>query len=174
MGTTSYMVKVSSPKKELEKIINSLDVKILESKIKNAIMYAAVQNKNGFVDCIIIKFKNNPYFEYKIMDESEYPYYFDCPVEILNLLSVTDNKLANDWRKACLNNFNDNPKNNIGKIICFEKPLMINGIEAYEFLIVKEVNSIIYRSNIVGGKFKINLQNLKGTYTIKDDFTRID
>jgi len=174
MGTTSYMVKVSSPKKELEKIINSLGVKILESKIESSIMYSAVQNQKGFVYCIIIKFNNNPYFQYKIMDESEYPYYFDCPIEILNLLSVTDNKLANEWRKACINNFNDNPKNNIGKIICFEKPFIINEIEVYEFLIVKEGNTIRYRSNIVGGKFKINLQNLKGAYTIKDDFTRID
>lgn len=137
-------------------------------------MYSAVQNKKGFVYCMIIKFNNNPYFQYKIMNESEYPYYFDCPIEIINLLSVTDNKLANEWRKACINNFNDNPKNKIGKIICFEKPFIINGIEVYEFLIVKEGNTIRYRSNIVAGKFKINLQNLKSGYTIKDDFTKID
>ena len=29
------------------------------------------------------------------------PYSFDCPVGILDLLSPTDNELANEWREKC-------------------------------------------------------------------------
>lgn len=40
-------------------------------------------------------------FAYKDMDESALPYYFDCPKSILDTLSPTDDKDANEWRKRC-------------------------------------------------------------------------
>lgn len=40
-------------------------------------------------------------FNYKNMDETMCPYSFDCPVGILDLLSPTDNELANEWREKC-------------------------------------------------------------------------
>ena len=43
----------------------------------------------------------NGEFGYKDMSEEMYPYYFDCPVEILNLLSHTDSENAIEWRKHC-------------------------------------------------------------------------
>lgn len=40
-------------------------------------------------------------FGYKDMDETMLPFFYDCPVGILKLLSPTDNESANEWRKRC-------------------------------------------------------------------------
>lgn len=56
-----------------------------------------------FASVFLTSVKNNDYynFAYKDMDESMMPYYFDCPMSILNLLSPTDNERCNEWRAAC-------------------------------------------------------------------------
>ena len=38
-------------------------------------------------------------FSYKDMDETEHPFYYDCPKSILDLLSPTENERALEWRK---------------------------------------------------------------------------
>ena len=43
-------------------------------------------------------------FAYKDMSEDMKPFYYDCPVSILKLLSPTDNETANTWRAACYEN----------------------------------------------------------------------
>ena len=46
-------------------------------------------------------------FGYKAMDESYGPCYFDCPKSILNILSPTDNEFARNWRKKCLETYEE-------------------------------------------------------------------
>lgn len=41
-------------------------------------------------------------FGYKDMTEDMGPFYCDCPIGILALLSPTENKNANEWREKCL------------------------------------------------------------------------
>lgn len=43
----------------------------------------------------------NQYFNYKDMSEDMGPYSYDCPVSILDMLSDTDSKCAQEWRAAC-------------------------------------------------------------------------
>ena len=38
---------------------------------------------------------------HKSIDETMGPYYFDCPLRILNAASPTDNTDAQEWRQAC-------------------------------------------------------------------------
>lgn len=38
-------------------------------------------------------------FGYKDMEESMNPFYYDCPIGILNLLTETDSEWANEWRE---------------------------------------------------------------------------
>ena len=45
-------------------------------------------SKNGFGN-----------FCYKDMDETCGPYYYDCPMKILNLLTETESEYANNWRE---------------------------------------------------------------------------
>ena len=40
-------------------------------------------------------------FGYKDMDESMNPFYYDCPIGILKLLTPTKNELALEWRATC-------------------------------------------------------------------------
>ena len=40
-------------------------------------------------------------FNYKDMDETVDPCYYDCPKGILDLLTPTDNEWANNWRSKC-------------------------------------------------------------------------
>lgn len=43
-------------------------------------------------------------FSYKDMDESMGPYQYDCPKGILDVLTPTENEMANEWRKLCYEN----------------------------------------------------------------------
>ena len=43
-------------------------------------------------------------FSYKDMVETMGPYRYDCPKNILDLLTPTDNEYANEWRKLCRDN----------------------------------------------------------------------
>lgn len=40
-------------------------------------------------------------FSYKDMDESVGPCYYDCPKNILDILSPTDSEFAKEWRRKC-------------------------------------------------------------------------
>lgn len=76
------------------------------------------------------------WFGYKLMDETEGPYYYDCPDSILKLLSPTENKIANEWRKACKKytikrkEFKNLP---IGTVIKFNDKLATKMKPAYQF-----------------------------------------
>jgi len=64
-------------------------------------------------------------FGYKEMDESMHPYYFDCPAEILDLLTDPINESALEWRKRCRENLAKQqaqvPK---GTVVRFGAPLL--------------------------------------------------
>ena len=50
-----------------------------------------------------VDYRPDEYFSLglKDMDESEHPYYYDCPARILDLLSPTDDPNALRWRESC-------------------------------------------------------------------------
>lgn len=56
-------------------------------KVWAAVTRISLGNENGFR------------FGYKDMEESMNPFYYDCPIGILNLLTETDSKYANEWRE---------------------------------------------------------------------------
>lgn len=65
-----------------------------EDKPENSIVFAAI--------CLTLtNIKEYYNFSYKDMDETCGPYQYNCPQSILSLLTPTDNKYANEWRKAC-------------------------------------------------------------------------
>ena len=83
------------------------DCKVLKSAMKGKIYYCALQTPEGdVIGQVVITSGTNrrdPYFNfgYKAMDETDGPYYYDCPKSILNLLTPTDNEYANQWRNEC-------------------------------------------------------------------------
>lgn len=91
---------------------------VLKSSMVGSTYYAAVKKTKfatetepelscvfGVVCLTSTNMKDYHNFAYKDMDETCGPGYCDCPKGILDLLSPTDNEWANEWRKACYENF---------------------------------------------------------------------
>ncbi len=83
--------------------------RVLASAYKMPAFYAAVEKVHKEtgerqVWAAVIKvtqIRGNYGFCYKDMDETEGPYYHDCPSKILDLLTPTDSAYANEWRAKC-------------------------------------------------------------------------
>lgn len=87
---------------------------VLHSTVIGSTYYAAVkktkfateteaESSEVFAAIVLTKTDIKEYynFYYKDMDETCGPHKYDCPNKILDLLSPTDNKYANEWRKMC-------------------------------------------------------------------------
>lgn len=88
-------------------------MEVLKSSMVGSTYYAAVRTTNSQTgyDCTwaavcltSTKWDDGMNFGYKDMDETMYPYAYDCPKGILDLLSPTDNENALAWRKKCEEN----------------------------------------------------------------------
>lgn len=69
-----------------------IDIPKEEQRVFGVVFLTSVDNKDYYN------------FAYKDMDESMGPYKYDCPKSILDLLTPTESKYANEWRKACYEN----------------------------------------------------------------------
>lgn len=78
---------------------------VLKSSMMGSVYYAAIQNTKGEVFAVVVltKVDNSDWFNFgmKIMDETQGPCYYDCPVSILKLLTETTFEYAQEWRKKC-------------------------------------------------------------------------
>lgn len=121
MGWTSYHAKhykngKVDRKAECDSVLNHETEKhkytVLKSTMKSTVYYGAVEHidkEENTREVFAVVFltagqdKRDPYynFAYKDMTETMYPYYFDCPKSILDLLTPTDNETANRWRAKC-------------------------------------------------------------------------
>ena len=105
--------------------LNRGHYEVVKSAMRGAIYYAAVkhlvkyvgrdedgksiyeslpkEDQSTFAAVFVTSVDNNDYynFSYKDMEESMGPCYYDCPVNILNVLSPTDSEFANNWREQC-------------------------------------------------------------------------
>lgn len=77
---------------------------IVKDIIVGNVYYAAMKSsKSGEIWALIVVTETDGNeFGYKDMDETCGPYYYDCPIGILKLLSPIENKYAQEWRKNCL------------------------------------------------------------------------
>ena len=109
MGWTSYYVGTEMTAKERQRELDDMnnmgDFKVLKSAMRGSTYYAAIERTNGekrmvFAVVTLTSCRDGE-FAYKDMDESEHPYYYDCPKGILDLLTPTDCKSANKWRENC-------------------------------------------------------------------------
>lgn len=84
-------------------------------------IYKPVSQKQVFASIILTAIDKGD-FGYKDMDETCGPCEDNCPIGILNLLTPTNNKWANEWRNACRNNAKKkrHSKLPIGTVIRFD------------------------------------------------------
>lgn len=82
-------------------------IKILESRMKNGVLYAAACNpqvdpEEVFALVILTDWASGYYnFGYKDMDETCGPCEDDCPAKILDMLTPTEHEFALAWRERC-------------------------------------------------------------------------
>ena len=108
-----------------EEGLNQGHFKVVKSCMKGSVYYAAIKtlktcigkNEKGeyqYVDIpqsqqeifavvflTSVNMKDYHNFSYKNMDETVGPCYYDCPKSILNILSPTKSKYAQEWRNKC-------------------------------------------------------------------------
>ena len=77
-------------------------LRIVRRKIVNGTYYLAISDENNNIYGAVVAFeKGDDCILGKFMSERIHPYYYDCPKDILNLLSPTEDKLALAWRENC-------------------------------------------------------------------------
>lgn len=100
-----------------------LQGEIIDSCTKNGVFYGALRTERQEILALVIlvRIQRGYYnFSYKWMDESVHPYYYDCPDRILDLLTPTDIKSANEWRESCRKHNRNKPK--VGDVVKFKYP----------------------------------------------------
>lgn len=102
--------------------------KLIKSAMYGSTYYGAIQKTNShtkesevFAVVVLTSVENNKFFNmsYKDMDETEHPFYYDCPVSILKLLTPTDNENANIWREKC------KKRNEDKKVLAKHEPIIL-------------------------------------------------
>ena len=106
MGWTYYYTYGSTSRiEECRKHFGGLPswATIVKDALVDNVYYAAMKDSKTqeIWALIVLTDIDNGEFGYKDMSEDMYPYYFDCPIEILRLLSPTDCENAIEWRKHC-------------------------------------------------------------------------
>ncbi len=79
--------------------------KLVKSSMIGSVYYAAVLHPQGHTYGLVVltqtDMRNYHNFRYKDMSEDMEPFYYDCPMSILNLLSSTTYESALIWRQKC-------------------------------------------------------------------------
>ena len=116
MGWTETFNVNGSTKEYFDNSYNA-NCEVLKSKTVKNCYYGAVRIKDeNRVVAVVIPFKRNNLngsLLYKSMDESFGPVESNCPKSILKLLTPTESKYANEWRKRCYENLE---KINVSKL----------------------------------------------------------
>lgn len=108
-------------------------------------LYAAVQRGDEIFGLVVLMHRNpspSVYwnFHYKYVDETMGPYEDECPREVFDLLTPTDNEHANDWRGRVRLNL-ERPKEaplKAGVAVHFEPSLFFSDkVECSDFTFVR-------------------------------------
>ena len=109
MGWSSiYTGRLTSQEKKqrIDKVRTWDNEEVVKSCMVGTTYYAAVRRKDDGVVYAVVALTQMEEGEFGFKDMSEIcgPIEEKCPIGILKLLSPTDNKLAQEWRKKCFEN----------------------------------------------------------------------
>lgn len=75
-----------------------------DAKVGNTVFQAIRERKTGEAfGMVILIGRDQGFLSYKDMSEDMGPYQYNCPLHILDKLSPTTDKWANEWRRGCRN-----------------------------------------------------------------------
>lgn len=110
----------------------------LDSEFKDVVIASAMHGRNEYYAAcrskktgevfgmVVILDRKKGEFGWKTMSEDMGPYYSNCPLNILGMLTPTDSTYANEWRERCRNNatFKKSVKKlQHGDVVKFNTPL---------------------------------------------------
>lgn len=95
---------VKTTKEVIDRTIEELasDVKVIDQKLVGQHNWLVLEKnqQRGIVLMLLQKYKDG--WGVKLIDETAYPYYYDCPVSLLKNAGVPVGETASKWRKAVL------------------------------------------------------------------------
>lgn len=131
--------------------------------------------KEVFAAICLIQHNHHDYynFGYKDMDETEHPYYYNCPERILKKLTPTNSELAQEWRNKCWERIRarkERPRFRTGKVVRFEKPITFrNGAKEDTFKVINAKRLVLEDRH--GNLYKINKYTVNAIpFEVFDDF----
>jgi hypothetical protein len=156
MGTTCLNYIPANKREYLDSLLThggpEYSYRVLKSAMSGGNYYAAVEHMRpgepvtvfaAVIKVNVYKPKTAPEFCYKEMTEDCEPYYYDCPVAILDLLTPTDNASANTWRAKCRDNLarkatlrKTASAVKIGDVVTFARPVKYGASEVQRVTII--------------------------------------
>jgi hypothetical protein len=155
---------------------------VLKSAIAGGNYYAAVERRTQsdlLVFAVVVKIniyqrRTNPEFCYKEMDEGMGPYFHDCPVAVLDLLTPTENKYANEWRKRCRENLVHRAnlakikrELKIGDTVKLAEPVKFQGGDVVEQVLIVDRRKRYWVGSTGLGRYQIPSRLLKGATIVQ-------
>ncbi len=127
-------------------------------------MDLATGERNVFAVVILLNYCRNDYynFGYKDMDESMGPCEDNCPKRILQLLTPTDSKNANDWRERCWAKINK--KKEMPKIV----PNMVLQYGGKEYTVTRLLGRRGYMVSGNNGVYRLNTKQAKNAEIVSN------
>lgn len=148
MGWTSY-TKPANVKQHLDGEFGE-DYTLLASALKGFTYYAAIRDdRNGAVIATVtlVRYYRDGNMSVKHMSDDMGPCERECPENILDLLTPTDQKWAQEWRADCRENLLRRAAVRglkIGEMFSFSKPLRFtNGEEYQEFRLIRKTRGYL-------------------------------
>lgn len=154
-----------------------LDVAIVN--FREAYLAIEYGDKNGpqevYAVVCLLEYRPNDYFNfgYKAMDETEEPYYYNCPERILRLL--TPNAKAKSWRDMCwkrIRTRKQRPPLHKGMIIHFNAPIEFRNGTRRTTLRIENPRRLIC-SDVNGNLYKIRRDTLDQPFQVLEDFPKL-
>jgi hypothetical protein len=108
--------------------------------------------------CLIHRVKAHFNFGYKDMDETMQPYYYNCPKEVLALLTPTTNMNAQVWRNECANNNAQKVLTKAlkkGDVVEFDTPFNFKGYGKAAIFTVLDIKKSHYYAQSLGITVKL-------------------
>lgn len=150
MGWTEEPMRGRNVNEHFERVFHDMEFVSKGFTRRNSEYYRAFKDKEGEVHALVILFsRENNTICWKPETDSVGPLAYNCPMEILNMLSKTDNEYSNEWRRKCREKFLRNKDLIEGVKIKMKRPLSFrvdkdNLVDCDLFEVVRVRNGKIY------------------------------
>lgn len=134
------------------------------------------ENERTIFGVVVLTSMRDGMFCYKDMDETMGPFYYDCPMSILKLLTPTKNETANKWRNTCYEKHakkqNKTPLNKLPVNTRIEWTLpydLSSGWKKGEKMILTKYKRRSGRTRWINGRYYYSVKMVGDDYVVLND-----